>query len=497
MNNQIRKKRLLIIAEDVLYTTLKSDELKFHQECSIGSTDMISISVWSRSADDRHIDQIKLKFGVIARKAPIITKEMISRFDFIAMGYNSFQDLVPLLGKSKPQQIILVYNIWDSKMGACVTELSVPENYPPVEHLFGFYPIIPRVTNIMLGNNAKRTVGIFISHKKIEYFYKKKCFFDDFDDIKFVPIYYNGAYNVQYDFIIAKASDFNLHRKEKNEEILTGFLRLVEDIPRDRFLINIDKEFELGSRASFINIGKRIKESPMLTWVKDLPSIPICTLADIPKIGDYFMPSDFPLLVKSNSASKTASKMAHTFALLEDPETYISEVSAIYCLYEETEGEDGPQMFIQRFIKSDNLVIKGYVIGENIFLYEQDGSTQEDREGMIQTGHNLIDFEKLKKPFRKASDLHVNLLISEVKDLASIMKEDYDLEIFGFDLLKPLDEDFYYFIDLNQFVVCNPVEGQQEIYRSILRRKMDNLESDKKSNVSFNQDILSQFHISK
>jgi glutathione synthase/RimK-type ligase-like ATP-grasp enzyme len=96
-------------------------------------------------------------------------------------------------------------------------------------------------------------------------------------------------------------------------------------------------------------------------------------------------------------------------------------------------------VYVQKFIECDGIDRKIYVIGDKVFGIKRE---------------NPIYLYMREKP----SDIDVDVIdrsefepSEEIRNLASILAKELDLKIFGFDLVKPIDRNRYYLIDLNDF----------------------------------------------
>ncbi len=108
-------------------------------------------------------------------------------------------------------------------------------------------------------------------------------------------------------------------------------------------------------------------------------------------------------------------------------------------------------IYIQEFIKCDGLDYKVYVVGDKIFGIERENPIYI----YLRDQPDNIEVEKLE---RKSINLD-----NQIKDLANILSKELNLQIYGFDLLKSIDNDNYYLIDLNDFPGFKDIENIDEI----------------------------------
>lgn len=96
-------------------------------------------------------------------------------------------------------------------------------------------------------------------------------------------------------------------------------------------------------------------------------------------------------------------------------------------------------MYIQEFIECDGIDRKIYVIGDKIFGIKRENPIYI----FLRDKPNSIDVETIEREKFNVSD--------DMKKLAEIISKELNLKLFNFDLLKTLNQDNYYLIDLNDF----------------------------------------------
>jgi len=95
-------------------------------------------------------------------------------------------------------------------------------------------------------------------------------------------------------------------------------------------------------------------------------------------------------------------------------------------------------IYIQEFIESDGIERKIYVVGDKIFGTQRENPIYY----WLREKPEKIDVETFKREKYFFSD--------EMKNLAKIIAKELKLKLFGIDLVKPLNQDKYYLIDLNE-----------------------------------------------
>ncbi|MFX0104084.1 MAG: RimK family alpha-L-glutamate ligase [Candidatus Hodarchaeota archaeon] len=96
-------------------------------------------------------------------------------------------------------------------------------------------------------------------------------------------------------------------------------------------------------------------------------------------------------------------------------------------------------VYVQEFIECDGLEIKVYVIGDKVFGIKRENPIYKFlREKPDYIDVNLIEREEYK-------------ITEDILKFSSILSKELNLKIFGFDLVRAIDDDKFYLIDLNDF----------------------------------------------
>jgi hypothetical protein len=96
-------------------------------------------------------------------------------------------------------------------------------------------------------------------------------------------------------------------------------------------------------------------------------------------------------------------------------------------------------VYIQKFIECDGFERKVYVIGDKVFGIKRENPIYIYlREQPDNIDVSLIKREKFK-------------ITEEILKISKILSKELNLKIFGFDLVKPNNQDNFYIIDLNDF----------------------------------------------
>ncbi|MFX1326138.1 MAG: hypothetical protein ACFE8N_14405 [Promethearchaeota archaeon] len=96
-------------------------------------------------------------------------------------------------------------------------------------------------------------------------------------------------------------------------------------------------------------------------------------------------------------------------------------------------------VYIQEFIECDGLERKIYVIGDKVYGIKRENPIYKFlREKMEYIDVNLLERENLE-------------ITEEIKKLSGILSRELNLKIFGYDLVKSVNKNLLYLIDLNDF----------------------------------------------
>jgi glutathione synthase/RimK-type ligase-like ATP-grasp enzyme len=114
-------------------------------------------------------------------------------------------------------------------------------------------------------------------------------------------------------------------------------------------------------------------------------------------------------------------------------------------------------VYIQKFIECDGIERKIYVIGDKVFGIKRENPIYKFlRERPEHIEVSLIE--------RKRFEVTENIRL-----LSEILSKELNLRIFGFDLVKPLDHDILYLIDLNDFPSFQGIEKIEDELTSYLK----------------------------
>ncbi len=114
-------------------------------------------------------------------------------------------------------------------------------------------------------------------------------------------------------------------------------------------------------------------------------------------------------------------------------------------------------VYIQKFIECDGIDRKIYVIGDKIVGIKRENPIYI----FMRDKPDTIDVDTIEREKFNVSE--------NIKTLARILSRELHLKIFGFDLIKPINEDKYYLIDLNDFPGLRSIENIDNILADFIK----------------------------
>lgn len=118
-------------------------------------------------------------------------------------------------------------------------------------------------------------------------------------------------------------------------------------------------------------------------------------------------------------------------------------------------------LYIQNFIKCDGFDRKVYVVGDKTYGIKRENPIYI----FLREQPETIDVESLE---RKNIDLS-----EDIRQLARLLSNELNLDIFGFDLVKATHKEGYYLIDLNDFPGFKGIENIDQIIADYIAIYLD------------------------
>ncbi|MBY9003868.1 MAG: hypothetical protein KGD73_07840 [Candidatus Lokiarchaeota archaeon] len=153
-----------------------------------------------------------------------------------------------------------------------------------------------------------------------------------------------------------------------------------------------------------------------------------------------------PIVIKSHSQHDKYNRFNFLAKKSEDFDTFHKRYN--HLIYYD--------VYIQKFIECDAVDRKIYVIGDKVFGIKRENPIYL----YMREKPPEIDVDTIERKEFEVSE--------EIKTLANILSEELNLKIFGFDLIKPVDKDQYYLIDLNDFPGYQGIKNAEMILADYL-----------------------------
>ena len=194
-------------------------------------------------------------------------------------------------------------------------------------------------------------------------------------------------------------------------------------------LHNIDTVLMCKNKIALdLAIRKILKENSDVLNHFLIPKSWTHSLKNIDRFKEWALPK-LPIVIKSHYQHDKYNRFNFLVQKIGEVEKFCERYK-IFLFYD---------VYIQEFIKCDGMEYKVYVIGDKIYGIERENPIYI----YLRKKPEEIDVEKLKRKQFKISD--------DIRILAEILSKELNLKIFGFDLIKPINLEKYYIIDLNDF----------------------------------------------
>jgi glutathione synthase/RimK-type ligase-like ATP-grasp enzyme len=147
------------------------------------------------------------------------------------------------------------------------------------------------------------------------------------------------------------------------------------------------------------------------------------------KIFKKWASKKLPIVIKSHYQHDKYMRFNFLVRKIEEIDKFIKKYSAF--LYYD--------VYVQEFIECDGVDRKVYVIGDKTFGIKRENPIYI----YMRNKPEDIDVDTIDRETIEVSE--------DMKKLAQIISKELNLKIFGVDLIKPIDKDEFYLIDLNEF----------------------------------------------
>lgn len=261
----------------------------------------------------------------------------------------------------------------------------------------------------------------------------------------------NGVLEKLFPLLKAELTDIEIvyHDPKSDVLILENINKQYEDF--DLFIIKVASETSLDLLyfANLHNIKTLHDLKPVLTCKNKvaldhvlrkslqqsnpddmfhLPKSWCCSLSNKQKFKEWVKPK-LPVVLKSHYQHNEYVRFNYLVRNMQ-------EIDDFYETYKNLLYYD---VYIQKFIECDGIDRKIYVMDEKVFGIRRKNPIYIFLEEHVET----LDVETLERAQFNPQPQIQKLALSLAKDLG--------LKLFGFDLIKPIDQEGYYLIDLNDF----------------------------------------------
>jgi len=175
-------------------------------------------------------------------------------------------------------------------------------------------------------------------------------------------------------------------------------------------------------------LRKALKNSPKSLKKFLMPNSWNQSLSDVNKFKEWAL-TKLPLVIKSHYQHDKYNRFNFLVQKIDEVNKFCERYKKF--LYYD--------VYVQEFIECDGIERKVYVIGDKVFGIKRENPIYiylREKPDNIDVG--LIEREEFE-------------ITEDIKKLSKILSKELNLKIFGFDLVRPLDQDKYYLIDLNDF----------------------------------------------
>ncbi len=242
------------------------------------------------------------------------------------------------------------------------------------------------------------------------------------------------------DFIIAKvASDCSID--------LLHFAKLYK-IPT---LHDIDTVLTCKNRVALDQVLRRIfnKYSKELENFL-LPKSWTHSLININRFKEWAS-SRLPIVIKSHYQHDKYNRFNFLVQKIEEVDKFC-KIYSKFLYYD---------VYIQKFVECDGIELKVYMIGDKIFGIKRENPIYI----FLRDKPRSIDVETIKRVKFKVPD--------DMKNLAKVLAKELNLKIFGFDLVKPLNQDGYFLIDLNDFPGFRGINNIDNVMADFIKKYLN------------------------
>jgi len=175
-------------------------------------------------------------------------------------------------------------------------------------------------------------------------------------------------------------------------------------------------------------LRKAFKNNPQIRKKFSLPDSWNNSVRDVKKFKVWAL-NKLPIVIKSHYQHDKYNRFNFLVQNIDEVDIFLEKYKQ-FTFYD---------IYLQKFIECDGLERKIYVIGDKVFGIERENPIYL----FMREKPDKINVNKIQRKEYEISD--------DIIQLARILSKELNLNIFGFDLVKPLNKDRFYLIDLNDF----------------------------------------------
>jgi glutathione synthase/RimK-type ligase-like ATP-grasp enzyme len=212
----------------------------------------------------------------------------------------------------------------------------------------------------------------------------------------------------------------------------------LHDIPT---LHDIDTVMTCKNKVALDHALRKIfNDNPDVSKKFILPKSWTQSLRDVNKFKKWAKPR-LPIVIKSHYQHDKYMRFNFLVKKLEEVDVFCKR-------YEQFLYYD---VYVQEFIECDGIDRKIYVVGDNIFGIKRENPIYI----YLRENPDNIDVDVIEREDYEVSN--------EICKLTKALSEGLNLKIFGFDLIKPVDQDNYCLVDLNDFPGFRGIENIETV----------------------------------
>lgn len=176
------------------------------------------------------------------------------------------------------------------------------------------------------------------------------------------------------------------------------------------------------------------------------------SLSDISKFKEWALPK-LPIVIKSHYQHDKYNRFNFLVQKIEEVDKFCEKYQQF--LYYD--------VYIQEFIECDGIERKIYVVGDKVFGIKRENPIYKFlREQPDDIDVSLLEREKFD-------------ITEDIIKLSKILSTELNLKIFGFDLVRPINQDIYYLIDLNDFPSFKGIPNIENELKNFIQKYISTL----------------------